>query len=878
MIELRTLGTLDLRAGEGPELTSVLAQPKRTGLLCYLALARPHGFHRRDKLLALFWPENDTEHARASLRQAVRFLRRSLGEEAVLSRGDEELALGTGVVACDAVAFDRALAAGEPEAALALYGGDLLPGFYVEGAPELERWLESERTRLRERAVAAAWALADARERAHDGAGTAEWARRAWAMAPADDAGLRRLMQLLERLGDSDGALAVYHAGVRRLRLEFDLEPSRETSELGEEICERVRLAAAARRDARATAANGGSGAAPSPEAAASPEAGLTPPSFPSDVRIGPAVGRRRRRVVWLSLAAGIVVLGAAVGGWLLLRGRSAPVVQPRRVVVAPFENRTGDTALALLGDMAADWIAQGLSESGIVEVTDASTARALARQPAAPGVAPAQDGVRALARATGSGIVVSGRYYRQADSLAFLAQVVDGRSGTLLLAVGPIHTSPSAPEAALDQLRGRVLAELAVLLHAGVAAHVAGFRAPRYEAYREFMEGVYRAEVRNEIGEAGDNYLRAFALDTTFYPALVAASYAALMHGPRARYDSLQPILERVRDRLSPNDLRGLEFQRAYRTFDYGAMYTMARDGARRHPGSDNARFGLAVVAGRVHRYRESLALMRRLDPDRPLTPKFYWAYLGGAQHALGDYRGQLRSAGEMARRSPESVTPDAMRLVAHAALGHTAEVRRLALALATRAVHDTMFFQEVGNMEMLGAPPRAPPIPFFLAARELAAHEHDAAARVLVDDGLRWCAGQPPAEQADTTFRWVHAQLLALAGRWREADTILPAAPPQGWNPPLQWSRALLAARLGDRGRALELSRGLGRSPRPLLEFHRISILAALGEREEARTRLRELLAGGGFYGEWWLHTEPVLAPYLRDPEIQRLLRADG
>ncbi len=85
------------------------------------------------------------------------------------------------------------------------------------------------------------------------------------------------------------------------------------------------------------------------------------------------------------------------------------------------------------------------------------------------------------------------------------------------------------------------------------------------------------------------------------------------------------------------------------------------------------------------------------------------------------------------------------------------------------------------------------------------------------------------------------------------------------------------MLAARRGDRGRALELSRGLGATPRPMLEFQRVSILAALGERQEVRTRLRELLAGGGFYGEWWVHTEPVLAPYLDDPELKRLLRAD-
>ena len=138
MLHLLTLGTLDLRRDDGTGLLSVVSQPKRIGLLCYLALARPRGFHRRDTLLPLFWPEADDEHARASLRQAVHYLRRSLGEQVVLSRGDEEVGLAAGELSCDAVAFEEALEAGEAERALGLYQGELLPGLFVGGAPESE--------------------------------------------------------------------------------------------------------------------------------------------------------------------------------------------------------------------------------------------------------------------------------------------------------------------------------------------------------------------------------------------------------------------------------------------------------------------------------------------------------------------------------------------------------------------------------------------------------------------------------------------------------------------------------------------------------------------------------------------------------------------
>ena len=86
LIELRTFGTLDLRGSDGRELRAVLAQPKRLALLTYLAAAAPGAstFHRRDTLLALFWPDQDVTRARAALSRAVHYLRASLGDGVVL--------------------------------------------------------------------------------------------------------------------------------------------------------------------------------------------------------------------------------------------------------------------------------------------------------------------------------------------------------------------------------------------------------------------------------------------------------------------------------------------------------------------------------------------------------------------------------------------------------------------------------------------------------------------------------------------------------------------------------------------------------------------------------------------------------------------------
>lgn len=228
-IRLCTLGRLDVRGSEGTALQSVLQQPKRLALLIYLSTAAPRGLHRRDRLLALFWPELDEERARNNLSQAVHRLRRSLGEEVVISGGVDELGVDGGRLWCDAVAFDEMLGREQDEAALDLYGGTFLEGLGVEGAaPELEQWMDGERSRLRRLAVEAALRLSDAEEQAGNPMGAARWASRACEISPVGEAAVARLMDVLERQEDRAGAARVYHEFARRLAQEYDLEPSEE--------------------------------------------------------------------------------------------------------------------------------------------------------------------------------------------------------------------------------------------------------------------------------------------------------------------------------------------------------------------------------------------------------------------------------------------------------------------------------------------------------------------------------------------------------------------------------------------------------------------------------------------------------------------------
>jgi DNA-binding SARP family transcriptional activator/TolB-like protein len=393
VVELRILGTLQLSATDGRDLTALARQSKRTALLAYLAAAVPNGFQRRDTLLALFWPELDETHARAALSQALYVLRNALGDQGVVTRGDDEVGLSPDVVWCDARAFEAALDAGQPAEALALYRGGLLDGFFVSDAPEFGRWLERERERLRERAAEGAWSLAEARGAARDVVQAARWGRWAATLAPADEVAIRRLMTLLRGLGDRAAALRAYEAFADRLTQEYELEPSAETQA----------LAAAIRRDRL-------------PTVTATPG---DPPRVGSQEPLLEAPRPRRARFIVPSLV--VAAMLGALGFGVVMQRRSAGAPAVRRIAVLPLDNLTGDSAQGYFVD--------GMHEALIDELAKLKSVAVISRTSVMRFRGAPRSSLPDIARRLGVDEVVEGTVFRTGDSVRVAIQLIDGRT-----------------------------------------------------------------------------------------------------------------------------------------------------------------------------------------------------------------------------------------------------------------------------------------------------------------------------------------------------------------------------------------------------------------------------------------------------------------
>jgi DNA-binding SARP family transcriptional activator/TolB-like protein len=843
MIELRVLGPVDVRAADGSTVLSVLAQPKRLALLAYLALSAPGGFQRRDRVLATFWPESDTDRARAALRQAVMHLRRSLGAGVVVNRGDEELGIAAGALDCDAVAFDAALEAGDAARALELYRGDLLDGFHLPETPGFERWLDDARAQLRRRAAAAAWTLADAADVAGDAAAAA-YARRAVALADDDEPGVRRLLALLDRLGDRAGAAAAYEAFARRLEETCGLEPSPETQAL---------VATIGSRSAE-------------PELAPAP-APVAPPAGVPAVHAPPTAAARGRRgwrpPLWPAAAAAVLVLLA--GGWYAARkGGEAPPLHAGRVVVAPFENRTGDPALDPVGSMAADWVIQGLAANGVGEVVPFTAA--LASQRYLAGVSGLEDSARrlqALARETGAGTVVSGAYYRQGGQLHFHVQVTRAPDGHVLHALAPVTGDTAAVVQAVERIRDRILAVLAPLGDArGTHGRYAGVP-PTFPAYRAYVQG-FEAFVGQDVPAALAHFRRASDADPG-HPLPAIAS--AIMHynlGDDAAADSIVRSIDRSDVRLGPFEAASRDLVDAWLRGDHAGALEISRSASRQAPGTI-LEYQVGQQARMINRPREAVRALERLGPERGELRGFfgYWRELTLAHHMLGRHRAELREA-ERAR-AIHSERPEALLLEVRA-LAARGRMEEVEARIRARLLLPEPGWPSAGRL-------------LLTAGDELRTHGWEREARAMYGRAAAWL----DARTGDGPTAAAHRRDLAYAryasGDWdaaARAYAALAAEAPDDLA--LRGRLGTVAARRGDHAAARATASALAddREPyrRGAAHLWRARIAAILGERDVAVALLAEAIGRGVHFGPE-LHTDPDLALLRDHPPYRSLVR---
>ncbi len=236
------LGGLTARQGDR-DLTH-FATRKVGALLACLAL-HLHRSQPREVLAEQLWPGEDWDAIRNRLRHALSSLRHDLEPEgmpdgAVIFADRSEVRLNPSAVATDVAEFEAALTraarsadpgsqAAALRAAIELYQGELLPGYY-------EEWVVAERQRLEEAFGDALIRYSGVLAETGDFAGAIEAARRALARDPLREDVHCDLMALFAGTGRTSDAVRQYRELERLLREEMGASPSASTCEAYERL------------------------------------------------------------------------------------------------------------------------------------------------------------------------------------------------------------------------------------------------------------------------------------------------------------------------------------------------------------------------------------------------------------------------------------------------------------------------------------------------------------------------------------------------------------------------------------------------------------------------------------------------------------------
>ncbi len=233
MISLKTLGPLEVRV-DGTQPPPELLWRKNLALLLYLVRS-PDRRRTREHLVGVFWGDKPDSSARHSLNEALRVIRKSAGEDLLLSIGDQ-VALAPDAVLVDVDELEGLLHLERWSDAVPLMQGSFLEGFAVPDSSAFEDWLAAERVAWLDRMGAGLRRHAETRLAAGDGQAAQEAAVRALSLDPFSDGAARLAMLAAAVRGERAGALAIYEGYAGRLAEDLGIEPDPETEALAERI------------------------------------------------------------------------------------------------------------------------------------------------------------------------------------------------------------------------------------------------------------------------------------------------------------------------------------------------------------------------------------------------------------------------------------------------------------------------------------------------------------------------------------------------------------------------------------------------------------------------------------------------------------------
>ncbi len=567
---------------------------------------------------------------------------------------------------------------------------------------------------------------------------------------------------------------------------------------------------------------------------------------------------RRPRPSTGALLGAGVVLVLLAVlllalnaGGVRdrLLASKPAPSLNPKRVAVAVFENRTGDPSLDNFGKMAAESVNEGLLQIPTIQVVPVSTVFELAA--AGTRLGRARDPVRTLAEATGSGTVVSGAYYLQGQTLQVRATIMDVMANKPLYAVEPASGPKEKAMEVVESVEQRLIDAVAArYLDPYFNLLIGEVKPPPFEAQKEFAAG--RELFDSNLAAAIAHLSRALEIEPEFVMPSILLAQAIDNQGKHREAMALIDSVEKKHARLTPIVHRRLDAMRANFAGNLEEFYSAVNDIVKLSPGNLWDAEDLALAASFSNRPREAVEAFRTVREDF-VPSKPFGAYLllewTGALHLLGRHEEELQEARWGRGIYPHLLNVHAYEARALVALGRMDEMEKL--------IEDILTMPSEWAYPSCCLPRATPAYVMLVSAEELRAHGHREDSLKMAGRAVDWYRSRTGEDARLEDTRSGLGDALYQAERWEEARAVFAAlAAGHPGNIFYKGRLGTLAARRGDRATAQRIAEELRRLETPYLYGNHTSrsagILALLGDKEGAVALLREAVAQGAGNGD--------------------------
>ncbi|HJS53168.1 MAG TPA: helix-turn-helix domain-containing protein [Chitinophagaceae bacterium] len=181
------------------------------------------------------------------------------------------------------------------------------------------------------------------------------------------------------------------------------------------------------------------------------------------------------------------------------------------RIVILPFTNRTGDSSLSGIGDMASSWLSNQLAELKIIQTVPYFTVRQY--QSYIGIVSDDPEGRPTFGELVAARYMIAGDYYLKENQVYFNARFVDASTLKPVYDLPVMHGDKDSVMDVIERIRLKIAGLITNLDEVKLGKR----KPPNYEAYNAFLTGLHQMSVGLSTPESRLYLEKAVALEPDF-------------------------------------------------------------------------------------------------------------------------------------------------------------------------------------------------------------------------------------------------------------------------------------------------------------------------------------------------------------------------